>query len=128
MHIEHLGLNVSDPIAAADWHVRNLGMRIVRQSGPPHHAHFLADARGRMMLEIYCNPSAPLPDYHATHPLVLHIAFAVDDVPKVRAALLEAGATAEGEVETTPAGDTLAMLRDPWGLALQLVRRARPMI
>ena len=32
-----------------------------------------------------------------------------------------------GEAETSPAGDDLAMLRDPWGFALQLVKRAKPM-
>jgi hypothetical protein len=32
------------------------------------------------------------------------------------------------EVTTTPAGDKLAMLRDPWGLAIQFVRRAEPML
>jgi hypothetical protein len=29
---------------------------------------------------------------------------------------------------TTPAGDSLVMLRDPWGIALQLVKRAQPML
>jgi hypothetical protein len=28
----------------------------------------------------------------------------------------------------TPTGDQFAMLRDPWGLALQLARRARPLV
>jgi hypothetical protein len=28
----------------------------------------------------------------------------------------------------TPAGDELVMLRDPWGVALQLVKRAQPML
>jgi len=41
--------------------------------------------------------------------------------------LLQAGATTEGEVTTTPFGDDLAMLRDPWGFAVQLVKRAVPM-
>jgi hypothetical protein len=41
---------------------------------------------------------------------------------------LAAGATAEGEVTTTDAGDHLAMLRDPWGFPVQLVYRRDPMI
>jgi len=100
-------------------------MRITRKSGAPHHAHFLVDAGGRMVLEIYSNSSAPVPDYPAQHPLVLHLAFRVEDVGRARAALLKAGATAEGEPQRTPAGDELAMLRDPWGLAIQLVHRAQ---
>jgi len=37
-------------------------------------------------------------------------------------------ATPEGEPFTNPAGDEVAMLRDPWGLAIQLIHRADPMI
>jgi glyoxylase I family protein len=59
---------------------------------------------------------------------VLHIAFWADDVAATRARLLTAGATPEGEVVLTPAGDTVAMLRDPWGLAIQFVHRGSPMI
>jgi hypothetical protein len=32
-----------------------------------------------------------------------------------------------GAVSATTDGDQFAMLRDPWGLALQLARRARPL-
>jgi hypothetical protein len=31
-------------------------------------------------------------------------------------------------VHTMPSGDVFAMLRDPWGIPLQLVRRKQPMI
>jgi hypothetical protein len=29
---------------------------------------------------------------------------------------------------TSPAGDQFVMLRDPWGIPLQLVKRAQPML
>ncbi|MFM2295756.1 MAG: hypothetical protein RLZZ350_2169, partial [Verrucomicrobiota bacterium] len=45
-----------------------------------------------------------------------------------RAKLLQAGATAEGEVSSNADGDQLAMLRDPWGLALQLIKRTTRMV
>ena len=48
--------------------------------------------------------------------------------PATRARLLAAGASAEGEALVTPTGDHVAMLRDPWGLAIQFVHRAQPMI
>ena len=38
------------------------------------------------------------------------------------------GATAEGDITTADNGDTLAMHRDPWGLAVQLVTRVEDMI
>ena len=80
------------------------------------------------MLEFYNNPTVAVPDYRAIDPLVLHIAFWTDDVEAARERLLSAGASAVGEALVTPAGDHVAMLRDPWGLAIQLVHRAQPMI
>jgi uncharacterized glyoxalase superfamily protein PhnB len=61
-------------------------------------------------------------------PALLHVAFAVADLQATRARLIAAGAAAVGEVTVTAAGDAFAMLRDPWGLALQLACRARPLV
>jgi predicted enzyme related to lactoylglutathione lyase len=61
------------------------------------------------------------------HHLLLHIAFAVTDMPAERQRLLAAGCSIVEDTVTTPAGDRLTMLRDPWGFALQLCQRARPM-
>ncbi|MEY4488848.1 MAG: hypothetical protein RIQ79_1356, partial [Verrucomicrobiota bacterium] len=88
--------------------------------------HFLADARGAV-IEIYRNPAAPVPDYAAMHPLVLHIAFQSLDADADLARLLAAGATFV-EAVLPPDGSKLLMLRDPWGLALQVCQRARPLI
>jgi len=128
MNLEHVAFNVADPAAVADWYCKNAGMKIVRQSGAPAFGHFVADARGQMMLELYHHPTASVPDYRAMNPLVLHIAFQVDDVAAVREKLIQAGAAAEGDIFSNDDGDHLAMLRDPWGLALQLIRRTRRMI
>jgi uncharacterized glyoxalase superfamily protein PhnB len=103
-------------------------MRVVRSGGEPAHARFLADATGRVVLEIYRNPIAPPPDHPRTHSLTLHLAFSVEDIRAERRRLLEAGATVEDDLEETAAGDMVLMLRDPWGLPLQLVRRAEPMV
>ena len=128
MNLEHVAFNVAEPAKAADWYSQNLGMKLVRKFGAPAFGHFVADARGKMMLEFYNNPKASVPDYRSMDPLVLHVAFIVDDVTAVRAKLLRAGARAEGEVSSNDDGDQLAMLRDPWGLAVQLVRRAKAML
>ncbi len=61
-------------------------------------------------------------------PSRLHVAFATDDVPGVRARLIAAGATPAGGIVVTAEGDQFAMLRDPWGLALQLAHRTRPLV
>jgi glyoxylase I family protein len=126
MKIEHVALNVSEPAKAAQWYVENLGMRIVKGLDKAPFTHFLADKAGGM-IELYSNPAAPIPDYTAIHPLTLHIAFMVDDMEATRSRLIEAGATAEGEISNLDNGDQLAMLRDPWGVAIQLARRGQPL-
>ena len=40
----------------------------------------------------------------------------------------QSGAKVVEDLVTTPGGDELVMLRDPWGIAVQLVRRAAPML
>jgi catechol 2,3-dioxygenase-like lactoylglutathione lyase family enzyme len=128
MNLEHVGLNVIAPAEAAEWYGKNLGMKVARKFGPPAFGHFLADACGQMMIEFYHNTKAPVPDYRAMNPLALHIAFQVDDMLAARDRLLKAGATPEGEIGLNDDGDQLAMLRDPWGLAIQLVKRSNPML
>ena len=128
MNLEHLGLNYHDPVAAAAWYVKNLGMKVARKFGPPGYGHFLADAQDRMMLEFYLNTTVPVPDYPSLNTFSFHVAFQVDDVAATRERLLQAGATAEGDVTTNDDGDKLAMVRDPWGLPLQFVKRTKAML
>lgn len=126
--LEHVALNVADPIKMTRWYVDNLGMKVLREGPPPANARFLADHDGNAMLELYHNASVAVPNYATMDPLVLHVAFMVDDVDAVRRKLLAAGATPAGEV--TPPGNTdnMTMLRDPWGLAIQFVHRVNPML
>jgi glyoxylase I family protein len=128
MNIEHVALNVADPTAMADWYSQHLGMRVVRSFDAPTYARFLADEAGRVVLEIYHQTKAPVPDYLAMHPMVFHIAWVVANIRDTCDRLLAAGATMADDVATTASGDELAMLRDPWGVPLQLVKRARPLL
>jgi glyoxylase I family protein len=123
---EHIGLNVSDPQASADWYCKNLGMTVVRT--PSANAFFLAGADRRMMLELYHNPQAPVPDYESIQVLSLHISFVVDHLEVFRTRLIAAGARPLGEVTTGANGDKVANLRDPWGVPIQFVQRAEPML
>ena len=126
MKIEHVALNVNEPAQAARWYVEHLGMKIVRGLDKAPYTHFLADPAGGM-IELYSNSAAPIPEYKSIHPLTLHIAFAVEDMEATRTKLIAAGATSEGEISNLDNGDQLAMLRDPWGVAIQLARRNRPL-
>lgn len=126
MHFEHAALNVPDPQAMAKWYVDNCGLRAVVATDAPPYMHFMADVTGRIVFELYANPKAPIPDYATQHPLVLHLAFAVEDIDANKARLLSAGAT-EISDETQANGNRLVMLRDPWGIPLQLVMRKVPL-
>ena len=128
MKIEHAAYQVGDPVRVANWYVQHLGMTLKRAQDVAPFGRFLADDGDSVMLEFYYNPAVALPDYANINPLVLHLAFTTDDIVGTRERLLSAGATAVGDITTSPVGDRLAMLRDPWGFAVQLVTRAAPMI
>jgi len=128
MRIEHIGFNVQDPVVMAEWYCAHLGMSIVRQMGAPTYTTFLAAETGHVLLEIYNNPPDAVPDYASMDPLLLHIAFECDDIERERDRLLKAGATLAGEAMTTPGGDELQMMRDPWGLSIQLAKRTEAML
>jgi catechol 2,3-dioxygenase-like lactoylglutathione lyase family enzyme len=126
--IEHAAYQVPDPVAAGEWYVKHLGMTAKRSAKDGPCVQFLADDGDAVMLELYKDPAVGVPDYRAIHPLTMHIAFRAEDMAGTRARLLAAGATAEGEIRTLDNGDQLAMLRDPWGVPIQLAKRAVPMI
>ena len=125
MRIEHIAVNVADPDAMMKWYCENLDMTVRRKSG---RAYFVADASGNVILEIYNNPAAPVPDYGSMDLLMFHIAFCSNNVEGDRHRLIKAGATANGDINKAANGDEIANLRDPWGLALQLVKRASNML
>jgi glyoxylase I family protein len=127
MKIEHIAFNVADPIAVADWYVAHLGLRIIRHIPAPTQTHFLADDAGDTVIEIYCNPPEEVPDYAAMNPLQFHLAFVSESPAADRTRLVAAGSTAVDELNF-PDGSHLIMLRDPWGLPLQLCKRAVPLV
>lgn len=126
MKLEHIAFNVADPVAVADWYCRHCGLRIVRHIPLPAQTHFLADSDATV-LEIYCNPPDQIPDYRNMNPLLFHLALASDSPTADARCLVAAGATYIEEVRL-PDGSQLIMLRDPWGLALQLCKRATPLL
>lgn len=126
MKIEHLALNVADPVAMAAWYTRQFQLRVVRHIPHPSQTHFLADSESTV-LEIYRNPPDRVPDYASMDPLLLHVAFSSDDPAADARRLVAEGASVVGETRLAD-GSFLIMLRDPWGLALQLCHRSSPLI
>lgn len=124
MKIEHFAFQTIEPLAMAEWYVGHLGMRVLKSVGAPTHTHFLEDSAGSVQIEIYRNEKAPVPDYPNQDPLVIHLGFVSEDPEADAERLIAAGATHQSGPTTTAAGDTLLMLRDPWGFAIQLCQRA----
>lgn len=127
MKIEHFAFNVPDPNAMGRWYVENLGFTVKRRLVEAPFTHFLADDSGTVMIEIY-RQDAPIPEYANTHVMALHLALVSTDVAADADRLVAAGGVLDGEIQSFPNGDAYAMVRDPWGLTLQLVSRAEPMI
>jgi len=127
MQFEHFALNVPDSKAMADWYVKHCGMSVVRSVAGEPYTRFLADETGRVVMEIYTNPAAPMPDYAAQDPLVFHFAFALPDAVAKRDELVAAGAMVLQE-PPLGASNVLIMLRDPWGIALQLCQRSKSLV
>lgn len=127
MKIEHIAFNVAHPVEMALWYEKNLQLTTVSKMMQAPFTHFLADDSGNVMIEIYNNPPDQVPDYAAMNPLICHLAFASDHIDDDKSQLITAGATLVDEVKL-PDGTHLAMMRDPWGLAIQLCKRAKPML
>jgi glyoxylase I family protein len=127
MKIEHFAFNVADPIAVADWYVKHMGMTVVRKMEGGPNTHFLADESGQVMIEIYNNPPDEVPDYANMNPLILHLAFVCHNPDEKRAEREKVGATFAEEVKIKD-GSHLVMMRDPWGLAIQLCKRGTSML
>ena len=125
MIFEHFALNVPDVRAQSRWYVDHAGFKIVRQREDAPYTHFLADETGRVVVELYSNPAAAYPAYASQHPLIFHFAVVAADARKERARLEKAGATLFLE-ETLADGTLLIMMRDPWGVPLQLCQRTKP--
>lgn len=122
MIFEHFALNVPDPAKVAHWYANNLGMEIVRAMKEEPFTHFIADRTGRVVMELYCNKEAEIPDYKNEHPLKFHVAFAVSYADYYKNKLMAEGAKFIEEVFPEH-GSHLVMLRDPFGIPLQLCQR-----
>ncbi len=125
MKFEHYAINVEDSVQVADWYVENCSLTAVVALKELPYTRFLADDTGRVFIEIYSYPAAPMPDYSTMSHLQYHLAFEVAHAGAEKERLLAAGCTFVEELNPEE-GTRLIMLRDPFGIALQLCQRATP--
>ena len=125
--IEHFALDVANPDATAAWWCENLGFTVTKKKDDAAHTIFIVDASGRMALEVYRAQTQPVaPDYAAMDPLTLHFGFTSKDVDADIERLTKAGATLIVH-EKAPGFDG-AMMKDPFGIAIQFVKREQSVL
>ncbi len=122
MRFEHFALNVEQPIKMAEWYCDHLGLHLVHEMEKPPFMRFLADDNDQVVMELYQNPNAPITNHAKNHHLVFHMAFESSNAEADKSRLIEAGATFIEEKGPNE-GTHLVMLRDPWGIALQICQR-----
>ena len=127
MKFEHIAINVPEPRAMTNWYTNHIGLQIIRQEKEPPYTTFLADDSGNMMLEIYKNPPDDIPDYWQMDPLLLHLAFVSTQPGQDMNRLMEAGAKLIVD-ERLDANSRVIMMRDPWGVPIQLCKRGSSML
>ena len=125
MMFEHFALNVPETAAMAQWYVGHLGFKVVRRREDAPFTHFLADDTGRLVVELYTNPTAAITQFADSNPLTFHFAVATSAARSERERLERAGATFVLE-DSLADGSILIMMRDPWGVPLQLCQRNQP--
>jgi uncharacterized glyoxalase superfamily protein PhnB len=128
LFIEHLAINVDDSRAKTKWYKDNLRMAIIREGAAPSYGMFIADAGKNMMYELYQNTDVPIIDFSAVSHMAFHVAYMVEDVKVIKHALVATGSKVSEDIKTTPSGDVILMLRDPWGQPVQFVKRSNPML
>jgi catechol-2,3-dioxygenase len=122
MIFEHFALNVNNVSAVVNWYVSHVGLRVASQQKKLPFMTFLADSSDRVILEIYHRSDEMMTNFETQHPLTFHLAFVSENAQEDRERLEVEGATFVEEVRKKD-GSHLIMLRDPWGMPLQLCQR-----
>ncbi|SHJ56392.1 Glyoxalase-like domain-containing protein [Arenibacter nanhaiticus] len=122
MVFEHFALNVHHIDQVIHWYTTHLGLTIFSTQKKPPFMTFLADSTGRVMLELYFRPDEPITNFSDYHPLTFHVAFVSENAEEDKNRLTAQGASFVKEVRKDD-GSHLVMLRDPWGMPLQLCQR-----
>lgn len=126
MIFEHFAINVKDPGAVKDWYCTNVGLHVVFEMKEPPFMTFLADKTDRVVCELYHKSEVEITDFSKQNHLTFHFAFETANAKADSEVLQKAGASFVEEVN--PNEDTiLIMLRDPWGLPIQLCQRGKRM-
>ena len=125
MIFEHFAINVNNITDKVNWYVKHLGLKVASAQTEPPFMTFLADSGGRVFIELYYRPDEAITEFDEQHFLTFHMAMVSDNAEDDKNRLVAEGASFVEEV-FKPDGSHLVMLRDPWGMPLQLCQRKCP--
>jgi predicted enzyme related to lactoylglutathione lyase len=128
LYFEHLAFNLNDSREVAKWFKENLSMKIMRDGKAPTYGMFIADENANMMLELYQNKDYPVIDFENVSHMSIHLAFMVYNIEAAKEKVLSSGGKVVEDITKTSAGDFVLMMRTPWGLPIQFVKRSEPML
>jgi glyoxylase I family protein len=125
--IEHIAISVRDSRRSADWYSEMLGFIVASKndSNPP--VYFLRDPAGVGFLEIIPEADPSRLTHARTNNRHFHLGFEVDDFDEAYEELLAKGIQFEEVNRTGGGGIKSGFFRDPDGVPLQIVRRAKPL-
>lgn len=123
MVFEHFAINVKNIDEVIQWYILNLDLKVASEQKEPPFMTFLADSTGRVFIELYHRPDETITEFSKQHPLTFHLAFVSENAQADYLRLEKEGAVFVEEVNKED-GSHLIMLRDPWGMPLQLCQRA----
>ena len=125
--IEHIALEIEDPASMVKWWTENLGFKVTLAR--PTGSTFIEDESGRVAFELY-RPSGGRSalDYRNMPILQLHFGLFSDDVDADVKRLVAAGATEVAREEIDSPYLKGVTLRDPNGIAFQVMKREKPVV
>jgi glyoxylase I family protein len=120
--IEHIGFVIRNPGPAADWYHAHLGFAVLRKA-EDNSVAFIREPGTGLIFELIGSKDIRPVDADLSHPLQAHIAVKSDDLDADRQRLTDAGATFVMDCKTDDPDARVCILKDPFGLYLQLARR-----
>lgn len=124
MIFEHFAINVNNIDARIAWYVSHIELKVVSAQKEPPFMTFLADSGGRVIMELYYRADEEITNFRVQHQLTFHVAFVSENAQADKERLVAEGASYVEEMKKDD-GSHLIMLRDPWGLPLQLCQRTK---
>ena len=124
MKIEHIGFIVPSPVSMGEWYSENFSLEILRKLGNDEQGVvFLKDPESGTVLEFAKLKEIDPVSYRSLPDLQIHLAFESENPREFSRKLEKAGAEFIGESPKAEAENERFLLKDPWGVTIQIINR-----